>query len=245
MIDLRFLHRGFKARYRDQRHEIRAIIKAASPNDVLIDIGANKGSYLPAMSRAVPAGQVIAFEPQPILVDYLRKACARCRLTNVTIEHLGISDQSGSLTLTIPGDQPTSPGASFEQRIRDRSKNSHTIDVPITTLDKYLSNEQRRVAAIKIDVEGHELAVLRGADELIKKHAPLIICEIESRHMTNGTVLTALEAFHELNYAGHFIHRSKLKPITSFNPDIHQRTDGDRFWDKPDYCNNFILKRKR
>ena len=51
---LRFLYRGLKAQYRDQKIEIQLLTKHLKPNQTVLDIGANKGSYLPSLSRAVP-----------------------------------------------------------------------------------------------------------------------------------------------------------------------------------------------
>ena len=69
----RFIYRGLRARFRDQNLEITALINHLKEDDVAIDVGANKGSYLWALSKAVPRGKVIAFEPQQKLCDYLRK----------------------------------------------------------------------------------------------------------------------------------------------------------------------------
>ena len=82
----RFIYRGLKARYRDQRLELRALTQTLRSTDIAIDVGANKGSYLWSLSKAVPRGRVVAFEPQPLLADYLRQACQRAGLTNVQVE---------------------------------------------------------------------------------------------------------------------------------------------------------------
>ena len=117
------------------------------------------------------------------------------------------------------------------------------MTVPVFSLDTYFAGEKHSIGAIKIDVEGHELSVLRGAQDILASHTPLVVCECESRHMTEGNVLTVLDYFRSLSYDGFFVHRSRLRPIAEFKREIHQREQGRRFWDSPDYCNNFVMSK--
>ena len=239
----RFIYRGLRARFRDQNLEITALINHLKEDDVAIDVGANKGSYLWALSKAVPKGKVIAFEPQKKLCDYLRKVCPLAGLHNVEVHAMGVSDASSILTLAIPGGADTSPGASFEHAVKTREV-CQTIEVQTVTLDEFFKDEASRIGAIKIDVEGHELAVLMGAKKLITQHQPVIVCESERRHMTGKNVSHVFETMAELNYNGYFRYQGKNLSVTEFNSAIHQSETGERFWDSPDYCNNFIFKPK-
>ncbi len=240
-MQFRFLWRGLKAYYRDQRCELRSLRQGLNPTDIAVDVGANKGSYLWALSRAVPQGRVIAFEPQPKLVEYLRTAVVSNGLKNIQIEPVGVSSQPGKLVLAIPGNKVGSPGASFEPHIRNQP-NAGAVEVTVTTLDEYFANEQLRIGAIKIDVEGHELSVLRGAHETIRRHAPAIVVECEGRSVTGGDVHVLFEELTQLNYRGEFIHRQRLKPLAQFDVAVHQPRQGKRYWDHPDYCNNFVFR---
>lgn len=239
-MHFRFLYRGLKTCLYEHRCEMLALQSALAPDEIAVDVGAHKGSFAWGLSRAVPRGKVVAFEPQPALAEYVRSACSRWGLQNVVVEHSGVSEFSGRLTLAIPG-TGISHGASFEPVIRE-TKKCQTIEVPTYSLDDYFANETRRIGAIKIDVEGHELSVLRGATRLIQEHAPLIVCECESRNMTAGDVATTIQWFAEHDYEGHFVQRQGLVPIAEFDPGVHQRREGKRFWDRPDYCNNFVLR---
>jgi len=237
----RFLYRGMKARFRSQRVELIALTESLAADDYAIDVGANKGSYLWALSRAVPKGRVFAFEPQPVLVDYLNQACKVAGLQNIQIENLGISDKSGVLQLAIPGSGSSSPGASFEHAVAAR-EDCRTIDVHVSTLDAYFLKMPNKIGAIKIDVEGHELAVLKGGAELIKKHRPVVVCESEQRHITTGSVSDIFEFFNRLNYQGYFCAKGQLIPVEKFDRSVHQReSDGD-YWNAKDYFNNFVFK---
>jgi FkbM family methyltransferase len=237
----RFIYRGLKARYRDQRTELKALIRGLSPNQVAIDVGSNKGSYLWSLSRALPMGRVIAFEPQPVLANYLREACLATGLSNVTIEGMGCSIATTSLRLAIPGTNESSAGASFEAAVSNR-EDCRFIEVTVISLDDYFLNEKSKIGALKIDVEGHELAVLKGASKLIKKHKPTIVCECEQRHMTKDSVKDVIDFVQSLNYSGILVTKKGSIPASEFNPSQHQKQIGERYWDAPDYYNNFVFK---
>jgi FkbM family methyltransferase len=239
---LRFIYRALKARYRDQRCEIAALVEKLRPSDIAVDVGANKGSYLLWLSRAVYAGRVVAFEPQSLLAEYLTAACAACGLTNVTINGAAVSDANGEMPLFIPGNED-SPSASLEKAIEDREK-CKSVKVPVVSLDRYFENQPGRIGAIKIDIEGHELAVLRGAERILQEDRPLLVFECESRHLSEGNVSTVLNFVRNKGYDGWFVCRGRLRAISEFREELHQRKVGDRYWDSADYCNNFIMEKK-
>jgi FkbM family methyltransferase len=240
----RFIYRGLKARYRDQRLEISTLIKHLEPEDTAIDIGANKGSYLWALSKAVSKGKVLAFEPQSKLSDYLKAACTLAGLHNVEVHALGVSDTASIKTLAIPGGQETSPGASFELAVKNREI-CKTEEVKTITLDEFFANEKTHIGAIKIDVEGHEIAALSGAKKIIAKHQPIIVCESEQRHMTGQTVNDLFQLMKTMGYFGTFAYRGQILSTEDFVPSVHQSEVGERFWDSVDYCNNFIFQFKK
>jgi FkbM family methyltransferase len=240
----RFLYRALRARWRDQAAEIAALVGAIRPGDAAVDVGANKGSYLPWLSRAAGPGRVVAFEPQSDLAAYLARACRAAGFVNVTVEAAGVSEASGTLTLHVPGAGRPSPGASFSPAVAWLSP-GRDVAVPVVSLDEYFRREPRRIAAIKLDVEGHELAVLGGARALIEKNAPLVVFECETRHVGEEGVRAALAFFSGCGYEGWFVRRGRLVSLAAFDPAVHQRRSAGRFWDAPDYCNNFVMRPSR
>ena len=239
---LRFLYRGLRARWRDERAEIAALVGAIRPGDVAVDVGANKGSFLPSLSWAAGPGKVVAFEPQPVLAEYLYRACRAARLSNVVVEASGVSDSPGTLTLHVPGAGAASPGASFEPAVAGLAP-GRGVAVSVVSLDDYFRGETRRIAAVKIDVEGHELSVLRGARRVLDRHGPLVVVESEARHVGEDGVRAVLAFLAERGYGGAFVRRGRLLPVEQFDAAVHQKRSGGRFWDSPDYCNNFVLRK--
>lgn len=242
-MKLRFLHRAYKARFRDQGTEIRALTGALGRSDVGVDVGANKGSYLLWLSRAASRGRVVAFEPQPGLAAYLARVCEKLGLANVEVEACGVSNAPGSAMLHMPGGAE-SPGASFESATSALPL-TRSIEVPLVTLDGHFAGESRRIAAMKIDVEGHELSVLQGGVGVLREHGPLLVVECEDRHSGAGHVSVVLDFLRSMSYDGHFVHRSRLVPISEFRPEVHQRQIGENFERSKDYCNNFVLTKRQ
>ena len=241
-MNLRFIYRNLKARFRDQHQEIKALRAHIRPGDVVVDCGANKGSYVWTLSRAVGRhGKVIAFEPQRKLAGYLRQMVSSCAMTNVHVEEKGISDHSGRMQLLVPGGD-TSPSASLEQSLMQR-ESCATYPVEVVTLDEYFAKREHKINAIKIDVEGHEFSVLQGARKILEQDAPLLVFECEQRHLSGTSVGEILAWLRAIGYDGWFIRCGKLLPISEFDIEQHQKRQGERFWDAPDYCNNFIMKK--
>jgi len=235
----RFLWRALKARYRDQIAELRVIKNRLRPGDTICDIGANKGSYLFWFSRWVGTGRVIAFEPQEKLADYLRSACSTLPLPNVVIEGKAVDGKSGSMTLYIPDGSGNSPEASLSPRVSDREA-CRKVSVPVVALDDYFAPEER-ISVLKIDVEGAELNVFKGAERILAEQSPLLVFECENRHLASGSVDDVFRHLQALGYRGQFIQGRHLRPLTEFDPAVHQKQNGPRFWDAHDYYNNFVF----
>jgi FkbM family methyltransferase len=238
---IRFRTRALKALLRDQRAEFGVIWRHLRPGDIACDIGANKGSYIYWLSWWVRHGRVVAFEPQPELARDLVNNCRVIGLGNVTVEAKAVHAQSGDRDLFLPrGHQP---GASLLRGALD-AKSFTTLSVPVVALDDYF-DENDKVTLLKIDVEGAELDVLKGAERILRQHAPLLVFECENRHHAPGNVGVVFSYLDGLGYEGRFVCRNRLLPLCQFDAAVHQRLDGEWFWKSRDYCNNFVFSRKK
>lgn len=228
----RFLWRAWKARYRDQRAELAAIRSHVTADDLVCDIGANKGSYLYWMAKW--SRRVVAFEPQPGLASYLKDACAALKLSNAVVEAAGVSAASGTFDLYIPA--PNSPGASLLP-----AEGARKLPVRVVALDDYFKPSDK-VSLLKIDVEGAEFDVFRGAERILRESRPVLVFEYEQRHLREGTMSDCFAYLEDRGYRGEFVMRGKALPISQFDPARHQAADHPEFWNAPDYCNNFIFR---
>ena len=239
----RFVWRALRARWRDQRHEIRAVLGLLREGDAAVDVGANKGAYTFWMRRAVgKRGRVVALEPQPELAAYLRGACRESGWNNVRVLEAAASDRAGAAVLRVPG-SGVSPGATLEaggaQTAGWRELRCETV-----RLDDALAGEGR-ITLVKVDVEGHELAVFRGAAGILARDRPAVLFECEERHLSGGAPADCFAFLAELGYSGAFFSRGGLRPVSEFDPSVHQPRSEGRFWKSPGYVNNFLFTATR
>jgi FkbM family methyltransferase len=238
---IRFRVRALKARFRDQKAEFDVIRQHLRPSDIACDIGAYKGSFIYWLSWWVHDGRVVAFEPQPDLARYLTNICRVLGLGNVKVEAKAVYSHSGDQDLFLPkGHQP---GASLHHRAME-GESFTTLSVPTIGLDDYFDVSDK-VTLLKIDVEGAEFGVFKGAEWTLRQHAPLLVFECENRHLAPGNVQDVFSYLESLGYEGSFACDNQVLPISRFDAAVHQRQDREWFWKSKDYCNNFIFRKTR
>lgn len=230
----RFLVRVLRSRWRDHRLELAALRRHVRRGAVVCDVGANKGSFLFWLAQWSAPGRVIAFEPQPDLAAMLARLCDRFALANVTIERAAVCAQSGTSAFFVPDGH--APCAS----LLPPAGPATPLSVATVTLDDYLG-DAADVAAIKIDVEGAELDVLRGARDTLRRCHPLVIVECDRHTTTPDNIHATFALLSDLGYRGAFVSPHGLQPLARFDLDTHQRAEGDWFWKKKGYCNNFVF----
>ncbi|MBB4634964.1 FkbM family methyltransferase [Longimicrobium terrae] len=147
--------------------EYSAFRAAARPGGVALDVGANAGAYALLMGQWMrPGGRVFAFEPSPAAFDGLSRHVALNGLSDVvTPVRAAASDQGGTAALIGAGHHGTSRLAAAGER------GTETVDT--VTIDSFCATQRISPTLIKIDVEGFELEVLRGARETIARMDPL------------------------------------------------------------------------
>jgi FkbM family methyltransferase len=179
-----------------------------------IDVGANDGSYVHYLRRH--ARKVIAFEPIPSLADALR---AKFR-QDVEIRSIALSDRAGTVELHMPVvDGVTVTGCSTVSPTASATYPDHrAIEVPMATLD---SSYEGDVGFIKIDVEGHEQAVLDGAVQTIRRCRPRMLVEIDER-LSPGGLARAKAYFRDLDYRGYFVQAGHIEPMSLFSASVLQ-----------------------
>jgi FkbM family methyltransferase len=162
--------------------------------DTVIDIGGNLGFFVLILNELVGnSGQIYSFEPSKRLSQKLASTIKINDLHNVSIVNLAIGDSEGSTTLHY---NPKQSGLS--SIVSDFENNSLSEEIKITTLDKFSQNISKRVSFIKIDTEGYEPQVLRGAQEIIRRDKPTIYIELGGDHQKSS--VEALQVLKELDY---------------------------------------------
>lgn len=147
--------------------------------DIFVDCGANVGMYTLAASNCVGrSGRVISFEAAPETRAALEKNINENALENVWVEPFALSDSEGLETFYAVG---INGGlSSFAPENRENATASPVKTMP---LDLALMDIKSTVRLLKIDVEGAELRVLRGASETIRASRPWVLIEIEPENL--------------------------------------------------------------
>jgi FkbM family methyltransferase len=238
---LRYLYRAYRYRWRVDPAELKFVCSRLRPGQVAVDVGCHKGAYTYWMRRRVGAtGTVLAFEPQPRQVEYLRQVFAAMRYRNVTLVPKGLSDAPGRLPLFIPSGAGLTHAASFVPE-RAGGRAGETLEVEVTTLNACFADRPRGPDLVKIDVEGHELAVLAGGRHTLEVCRPALLVECEARHRPDGDVRPVFELLKSLGYEGSFFLAGRRRPLAELDPAVHQRLDPATGRPTPGYVNNFAF----
>ncbi|HWZ47457.1 MAG TPA: FkbM family methyltransferase [Herbaspirillum sp.] len=163
------------------------------PGDWCIDVGANVGRYTLKMSALVgPSGHVIAFEPLTRVFDLLTHFVEKGQYRNVTLLNAAAAEQSDLIDIS-PDFAPLNTAYIFDTNTRTSIlKPANQMRESKMGLRIDALGLPHRIALIKVDVEGFELAVCKGMSELIRRDHPVLIVE---DHDTNTGVTEFLQQF--------------------------------------------------
>jgi FkbM family methyltransferase len=218
--------------------EMRLLGVLCDRNRVAVDVGGHFGIYAYFLMRY--ARRCVVLEPNPAQVAWLELALARWR-ARIDILPVAASDRDGEAMLRVPNRARVHDSglATLEQENHSIGADVDTVAVATRRIDALDLGD---VGFMKIDVEGHELAVLEGARETIARARPNVQVEAEERHRP-GTVAAVAAFFAQLDYRGFFDEGGGLVPIARFDAARHQdvahlpagRHGGAR------YVNNFVF----
>lgn len=183
---LRVFNRIRKSAYRGES-ELR-LIQHLINRGTAIDVGANKGVYSLVMSRY--ADRVIAIEPNKDLHEQLSALPANCEVI-----YSAVGEKHSQETLYIPIGNKGQNRPNVASLIDDDQDGAETEkrEVEVRVLNE-IAQSAEDVQLIKIDVEGTELDVLKGSEEILKKHKPVLIVECLSDE-DEATITDYLSAF--------------------------------------------------
>lgn len=135
-------------------------------DDIVIDAGAFIGNFSVLASRLVGKnGRVIAFEPDKIVADKLRKRVKKMKLNNIIVVNKGLGKTNKKITA-----YSNRPG---ELSLTYKQKNSAIQTINLTSIDSFLEKHKiGKVNFIKMDIEGAEIEAIKGAIKTIKKCFP-------------------------------------------------------------------------
>ncbi len=194
-----------------ERGEWTFVSRYLRPGMTVFDIGANQGLYtLLAARRVGSSGRVFAFEPAPSEFRRLARNLALNGFSNVVTVPSAVGSHEGKTTLYVCLDGRGDYSACRPPHDVKGARCSRTT-VPITSLDTFIQqNEISAADFVKVDVEGGELEVLKGAALVLTKLRPVFMCELADIR-THQWGYDASEIYRYLSQYGYLL----LRP----NPD--------------------------
>jgi FkbM family methyltransferase len=188
--------------------------RLVAPGAVCVDVGAAGGTYTHLLSRlAGPTGHVHAIEPRRGSVNHLRRLQRWLGWDNVTLHPLALSDRPGVSELAVPRWVRT------EAHLRPSGNGHGPVRhelVTTTTLDELaVRHRLERLDLVTCDVEGAELRVLAGGRTAIRRFRPVVVCEIEARHLGRYGLVPddVLAWFDSVAYRPHRFRGGRLRPV--------------------------------
>ena len=206
------------------------------PRQAAVDVGANEGIYAGRLAQLCPS--VHCFEPIPWMAAALRVKLP----PSVTVHEAAASNRTGTGELRIPYHGETQMHGTSTIEAANRLEDSTEVKVVPCRLETLDEAVREPVGFLKIDVEGHELAVLQGAAALIRRDRPVLLVESEKRHSPDAP--ESIFAFlGSLGYGGCFLEDGRPWALSAFQVQQHQQpanlAGGTRRIGT--YINNFIF----
>jgi FkbM family methyltransferase len=210
--------------------EMALLGKITKRHRLAIDIGANSGLYTYVLSKNFE--YVEAFEPIKEITNKLR---VYANGKNINLNFIALSDHLGSATLNIP---TISNRKEYGLATLNPFEGVKTqLQVEIKTLDDY---HYDCIDLIKIDVEGHELDVIRGGLKTIQRCKPVLLVEIEGRHLNGASIEYVFEYIKSLGYEGFFLKNNHIHNLNLFSYEHDQKAHLSDVMSK-NYINNFFF----
>jgi FkbM family methyltransferase len=192
------------------------------PGDIAVDAGAHIGFFTVQMADVVgPTGRIYAFEPVPANADLLRRSILENRFEDrVEFRCAAVGAATGSATLTYPRETLNTGGAYMLGEGTSALPGHETSTVDVVALDQLCV--RRPVGLIKMDVEGAEPLVLRGAATLLTEDRPVVLSELHPTQLaraSNTTAAAFLEEARRFGYRAHYLQGGDLGPPIERAPD--------------------------
>lgn len=207
-------------------------------DSIFFDIGSNIGAFIYIASQHISQNQIFGFEPIPVLFQRLKKI-----FKNSNIFQLALSNKSFQTEFKIPkiNHKTYLTRGTLNVNFNENNESGYEIiKVNTETLDEFVNKKNiHKIDLIKIDVEGHEFELLKGAEKTLKTLSPILIIEIEQRHH-NYDISIIIEYIKKIGFECFYFNKNTLElEILNINPSTLQPKT--KISESVTYVQNFIF----
>ena len=204
----------------NDENEIELLERFIEPGTDSIDVGVYRGVYSYEMSKY--SKNVHSFEPNPIIFEYINKNLKKI-INNIFLYNYALSNKNQVIDLKVPIRNEKYNRENFEEfyelgratiHQENTFKRYEKFQITSKKIDEF--NFKNNISFIKIDVEGHELEVIKGGEEIISKNKPILLVEIEERH-SQSKVSDTINYINKLGYISHYYDNKILKKTSELN----------------------------
>ena len=212
-----FYFRSLRYRFYNGEPEIQFVGQLLGKGKLAIDVGSSIGLYSRELAKY--ATKVVAFEANPKIAAFARLVAPR----NVEVFNIALSSAEGEMALRIPFNRRNN---TIDDLATIEPKNPLQFDrilsekVVTKRLDDFGFSD---CGFIKLDVEGHEEAVLDGAMHLIETQRPVLMIELYER-FNAGIISRVTSRLSNLRYGAYRLVDGSLRPLADFRPQAHSNT---------------------
>ena len=202
-----------------ERAEIELVRRLLKPGDIAVDAGAHIGFFAIQMASMVgPGGRVYAFEPFDANAELLERSIVENRFEErIVLERAAVGAVSGSAMLTFAAETLNSGGAYLLRPGTEPLTGNVSRKAAVVALDDF--HLPHPVRFIKMDVEGAEPLVLRGAERILGDDRPVILSELHPMQLQRASGVTADEFLAEVRRFGYRAQDLSGAPIDRVPPD--------------------------
>jgi FkbM family methyltransferase len=187
--------------------ELACVAAWAPRGGTAVDVGAWYGPWTARLLKL--ADRVVTIEANPDLARLLRASFPAAQVVEAAA-----SDRGGTARLWLPAGGRGAEGTASLEHTGERSRTVQRVTIDSLGLTD--------VRFIKMDIEGHEAAALRGAEHTIKRDSPMLLLELETRHLRIADVIGTLA---DWGYAGKVMSGRSWVPLEGFDLAAHQRAN--------------------
>lgn len=221
-----------KIRWDNKEKDFFHFLSLLPDNGTVLDLGANIGVTSYHMAKKLPKSTVVSFEPLTVNMTILKRIKQKFRLNNIKEFMLAVGDENTTLKMVMPVIHKVPMHGLSHVIHKEITENNSgmTFEVPVVRLDdfKAINFENNRITGIKIDVENFEYHVFKGAENLLKKHMPIIYCEL----WENENREKSISFLGNLGYSAFTLHKKELLPFNA------KTTAKNNFFFLPDSLTN-------